>query len=621
MIAGLNKYFVNIPTNNLPKADNYPTLFPELDNDDAPLPKFMSDDTGIDYLTLLNTIFGEENDDGYHIDFNADKWDFAPFVKNGNKSALYFDLSKVYNKNIATYLKYYSLYLLSLRVKPSSVCLKIRQLRKLLMSEMFIESLDVKAKCRSIMTENNVETYIISILETFIDFCIFLTDNFDIDFKVDFDEMINEMKSITTYENKYPLIPWEYFNKMMKVAQEVQVDENKPIIDRIIACALVIQMQSGLRTTDLLSLKIDDLIISKDGDDTVFFLNFYQNKTSKFENESYLEIDVSKECGKAFEMAQNLRFKPKQEYSKFLFILKNGNKVEHASYYRLYHHFMVTYLKDEIIKPWENIEKRKLRVTDDGKACNIAEKQMEAYVPYPHSFRVNICTMITESHMYTRKYCMKHLGHLSAPLDDYYCRPKDRTPEINRQIADIVGNMVRHDVSPIGGRNDGDIMTKNIQKFLGDNGKDVIDKHILPLTDEELVEKLGGRLTFNPVAGGCCIKVGTNSQCNLYGNDNSVNCAYGQCENVYYFFFNLPETVATFRMTVNAYNVSAMKKMTRQMEKTNRSARNLASRIAKELEQLELVKDRIDGFTEKYPQLTPYINDINVIRKEIEIWL
>ena len=74
------------------------------------------------------------------------------------------------------------------------------------MSEMFIESLDVKAKCRSIMTENNVETYIISILETFIDFCIFLTDNFEIDFKVDFDEMINEMKSITTYENKYPLM-------------------------------------------------------------------------------------------------------------------------------------------------------------------------------------------------------------------------------------------------------------------------------------------------------------------------------------------------------------------------------------------------------------------------------
>lgn len=56
------------------------------------------------------------------------------------------------------------------------------------------------------MTENNVETYIISILETFIDFCIFLTDNFEIDFKVDFDEMINEMKSITTYENKYPLM-------------------------------------------------------------------------------------------------------------------------------------------------------------------------------------------------------------------------------------------------------------------------------------------------------------------------------------------------------------------------------------------------------------------------------
>lgn len=620
MIAAFKKYISNIPTDNNSKDDDFPSLFPELDNN-VPLPKFMSYDTGVDYLTLLNTIFCEEKNDGYQIDFNADVWDFAPFVKNGNKSLLIFDLSNFSNRKIATYLKYYALYLLSLRVKPSTVCLKMRQLKKLLLNEMFIETIDLKAKFHSIISQNHAETYILSIADTFIDFFIFIDDNYDIDFKVDFDELRNEMKSITTYENKYPLIPWDYYNKMMEIAQEVQVDETKPIIDRITACALVIQMQSGLRTSDLLSLKTDDLIKSKDGDDTVYFLNYYQNKISKSDNDCYLEIDVSQECGKAFELARALRFTPKQEDNKFLFINKKGDKIEYSTYQRFYHRFMVKYLKEEIVKPWENIEKRKLRVREDGKVCQSGDEQMEAYVPYPHSFRVNICTMITESHMYTRKYCMKHLGHLSAPLDDYYCRPKDRTPEINKQIANIVGNMVRHDVSPIGGRNDGEIMTKNIQQFLDANGEEVIDKHILPLTDEELVEKLGGRLTFNPVAGGCCIKVGTNSQCNLYGNDNNVNCAYGQCENVYYFYFNLPETMSSFRMTVNAYNLAAMKKMTRQMEKTNRTARNLASRIAKELDQLETVKDKIDGFTDKYPKLKPYINDIETIRKEIEIWL
>lgn len=617
MIASLSKYFMNIPEDE--KVLNH-SIICRYDNE-VIFPKFMENTSRIDYRTLFETIFDNESENAYHIDFLSDKWDFYPLVKNGNVSALRINFSEITNINFTLYLKYYAIYLLAIRNKPSSVCLKIRQMIKIFKDISFVETFDISSTFKIIKESDRANSYKISILSNLLDFISFIKDNFGVDYNVDIVKFENDLNGIVADENRYPLIPWEYFNKMMDAALHVMSDENMPLMDRITACALIIQMQSGLRTVDLISLEMDDLVIEKDGEDCVYFINYYQNKTSKMDQDNYMLIDVSESCGRAFEKARELRIKPLDEKDRKLLITKKGKGFSSSNYMRLYHGFMVKYLGDEIYKPWENIEKRKLRVNKYGIPWYYEDELVEAYVPYPHSFRVNICTMITESNMYTRKYCMKHLGHLSDPMDNYYVRPKDRTSEINKKISSIVGNMVRYDVAPLGGRNDGENITKNIQDYLKNGGTKAIEKKILTLSDEDLIRKLGGRLSFNPVAGGCCIKVGDNTKCNLYGNDNNINCAYGQCENLYYFFFNLPETLASFRMAVNAYTLALMKNMNKQAEKSNKSARNLASKLNNEVKQLNTVKHMIDGFDEKYPNLVPYLSKIEDIEKEIKSWL
>ena len=64
-----------------------------------------------------------------------------------------------------------------------------------------------------------------------------------------------------------------------------------------------------------------------------------------------------------------------------------------------------------------------------------------------------------------------------------------------------------------------------------------------------------------------------------------------------------------------------MKDMNKQAEKSNKSARNLASKLKHEVKQLNTVKHMIDGFDEKYPNLVPYISKIEDIEKEIKSWL
>ena len=136
MIASLSKYFMNIPEDE--KVLNH-SIICRYDNE-VIFPKFMENTSRIDYRTLFETIFDNESENAYHIDFLSDKWDFYPLVKNGNVSALRINFSEITNKNFTLYLKYYAIYLLAIRNKPSSVCLKIRQMIKIFKDISFVET-------------------------------------------------------------------------------------------------------------------------------------------------------------------------------------------------------------------------------------------------------------------------------------------------------------------------------------------------------------------------------------------------------------------------------------------------------------------------------------------------
>ena len=95
MIASLSKYFMNIPEDE--KVLNH-SIICRCDNE-VIFPKFMENTSRIDYRTLFETIFDNESENAYHIDFLSDKWDFYPlklrkskcgwgYLKDGNMAIM-----------------------------------------------------------------------------------------------------------------------------------------------------------------------------------------------------------------------------------------------------------------------------------------------------------------------------------------------------------------------------------------------------------------------------------------------------------------------------------------------------------------------------------------------------
>lgn len=614
-----SQYISNLPTTNYSvDLNDYNAI------NNHYIPKFWLKLTGKDYYGILQSLFPNTNN-GYRINFEDDLWDFYPYQNTGNHGLLRISYSSIKCPFIKDSLKFYCIYLLSIRKKPQSICLYVRLIKSV------IDKLNVLTieKLNSLSSEDIIE--IINLRDSNINykkqiyFCIsdyfgFLKNNYDeYDGSIDTKkiESINKNIKAAPIDNRHPLIPWKYFNTILNKSISVYKNKKEPLKYRMMAALIVILSQTGLRIIDALSLTKNCIEECSAPDGTkIHLISYVSHKPSKVDTIISLKCFCNDICYQAIKTLIMLNALTNNQNNDLLFNPDIGsNNTKYRNYVvRLYNSFMVKYLFEEVNKQWEGLDCKPLYVNKKGNIDNT--NYIVGTVPTFHSFRVNVCTMLTESKMFSKTFIRHYMGHLSNEMDNYYSRPKDLTPDINYVSAKALNAIIMDDVIPLGGRNDGNALHLNVIDFIKKNRINIMKED--PIS---LLQRFKGHLSFRALKGGCCIKIiDEDTPCYLNGNKNQLNCAYGVCGNIYHFFYNLPETMAEFRMSVVSYTNAVMLHRDADAERELNRSNYFANRAQEELTQLQELLLNNPQLESEYPELKETILNIDTIKLEINKW-
>ena len=423
-------------------------------------------------------------------------------------------------------------------------------------------------------------------------------------------------------ENKTPKIPDAYFEKIIEVAKKVMKTRKAPFNQRVIACIILIVSQTGLRFTDLVSLKKDALFakkIVKSGLEANY-IEFFTSKPSKDNNNQLkCRIFANELCVKAFKTLQSLRKKSLAKKTEYLIVFEEKQEPS-ENYYPLnysrvashYKKFFYTYLPAESAQEWDGIGKVKY-VTFESRD---AKKETSTFLNIPSfsQYRVQVCTSLFEQNV-PLVYIQKYMGHLTNEMQGYYVRPKDTYQENYAYTEKIIQEIAGEDATPIGIM--GEKLKESIKAFINENKLNIYSDI------EEIVKKFGNKLVIRGKSDGVCIRSKL-ERCSEDSKTNEVMCAYNLCPNLFHFYFMLDVTYNNFKTLQETFSVNQKNGLKKAAQKELHKVKDLIKRkLLPELDELskELGKKGKEEIIKKYPELASIIDNYKGIRKEADEWL
>ena len=144
----------------------------------------------------------------------------------------------------------------------------------------------------------------------------------------------------------------------------------------------------------------------------------------------------------------------------------------------------------------------------------------------------------------------------------------------------------------------------------------------MALTNEEILETLGKKLIVRAKPGGYCIRTGRTCA-EDYKTDQTL-CAYDECPNIYYFYFNLSTAYDDMKESERTYQHAIDSGHKREAEKEKYKIVNIARRrIIPMLDELEriLTTSTPEEIEERHPGMAETIRKKDEIRKEAMKWI
>ncbi len=568
---------------------------------------------------------------GTKIDFKSDVWDFNPYYFGVTDPCLVINYIG-FDEEEKIYTKFYTLFSIMGKKKVSTTHLRVCDIKTVLTSiklkkpHSTLRTITTNDICDVIGGSSCSQTTIHNRYESVFQFYSFIQNNYHIEYPVNLSIIKKkgiEAKGLSkTLSEKLPNIPPDYFRAIVKKSSEVMRDDNADYNHRITAAEIVILSQTGFRIADCLALTTDRLkeITLKDSNLTVNFIHYSSRKPSK-PHDKLLEFDIVSNslCTEAFKMLCKLRKKhPACKKTDFLYLPfyrneENSKKQlpvpRHFFGYRMKEFFM-KYLPEECMREWEGIAP----CVPPGNPNS--RKIKEIYVPDTRQFRVAVCT-----EFYNRGvplvYIQRYMGHLSEYMLGYYVRPTDHSYENAKFSEKIINSIVKDDETPIGFM--GEELKNRMKAFL-ESGNVHVEDGI-----SGILEALGDNVIIRAKEGGNCACIRTSFMpCAFDARSNEALCAYGECRNIYLFYFYADITYNDFMNAVMTYqhNDSIGKRLESQKELMKiKSIVN--RRLLPELDELEkAIKQKgVEKIITQYPTMAAIIPQIEIIRKEANIWM
>lgn len=556
------------------------------------------------------------------ITYSENVWDFNEYYKDINSKDYIIYFNKA-SEDYSDYLKMFVIYKITQKSKVSTIKTRIFCFISIIgaikneqdkpFSLITTDDIKNEIESRNIISSTKHNLYVAAYL-----IYEFIFKNYELSLPVDINELQKksaEDRAISKKEStKIPNIPEDYYSIILTKAIETLDNEKASYNRRMTAGLIIIETQTGLRTQDLLGLKVSDLHEKKlpVSDVMCNYLHFQTRKPSKAHSDM-LEFDIyaSQLCADAFNKMSILRKKCVYKNEPYLYVLdssKNSTNKYPIETNRLrieYRKFFLEELKNLTCEKWEGITP--VNHIQGGKTYKLN-------IPEIRQYRVHLATALYNNGV-SLNYIKKYLGHLSEYMLGYYVRPKNPGHENAKYAERIVKKIAGDDMTPLGSM--GAELKQNLQQFIKEG------KYNVKSDTSKILNDLGENLVIREKGPGlCCIKT-TIIPCKYDARTDKMLCAFGTCPNIFHFFDMINVSYMQFHELQNSYHQNKDNGFKRAAEKELNKLKSFCKgRLTPELDELDrVVKTKgLSAFVKQYPDLQYYATNIDNIRKEIQLW-
>lgn len=579
-----------------------------------------------DYITATLASYGlraTNSEVQQTLDFNDDIWDLSPFFTRGEKapnSTLHFeDIPEEVRNYCKFFLNYFRI---KENAKISTIYLRYTNIKNVIKgiwalnprvqfddidTQMIINYIDSKN-----LANESTRNYYTSIFK-FYDYLIRICD---IPLLVDLELLALKrdkvVMALKKEDNRLPNIPEDVAKEIRFKAISVMRDADAEYGYRLVACAIIMLFNLGVRIGDLLDFRIDNL--KKEATEVngirISYIDYYIQKLSRHNTEAYGHtIFASEECVEAFETMKRIRLtQPVANSSDHLFVYQQQNIDKVLFNRELYPLYMYAFHSDICAT-----DKFHEAFTPNSSYSNKIRYNGPLYYPDTRQYRVYLCTDLYAKGV-SRNYIEEHLKHLSSTMEGYYNRPEDKTPEYIAYAENVLREMLVNKVEPIGLA--GKEIRENIDKFL-------MQKQVNAVKDfDQVLSTLGDKISIRAKTGGFCFKTSL-VPCSQEQGTNKMLCAYNLCPNVYSFYYMLDYTYSQFLGHIEAFEQNYMKGLKNSAEKELVEIKSLIFRaLEPQVKQLEaeILKKGMRQIIEQHQNLIDVITNLESIKKQIVEW-
>lgn len=566
------------------------------------------------------------------IAFNDDVWDFGKYFISNNPAHLRIKFGRI-PEGIRDSVKFYCIYRMlngaQVETIQSEVCVlgsffvRVRELFPEI-NPYALSAEMIKEVTESWKSRTNFYKPLFSLYHLY----SFISVNENLVLNVDFKKFnrmlldASEKSRQAVNYRKTPNIPEIYVRRIERVSLDVLRDTHASFNMRVTAGYLIFSMWTGLRSSELASLKSDALYSEKvnHGKDDAFFIYYSCSKKSRTNHHEYYQSSFCPELAvEAFktivELKKNNRL---TNASPYLFNLLDyqghliNTPICSSSISTYVDVFFTKYLKEECRKEWDGIAPHKSKAYIGDRTHEHPAESIS--VPTPTQFRVHLCSYFY-SHGVDLPFIEINMGHMSCEMAAYYYRKEDETHQKELKTAQtFLKNIIANNYEPIGVN--GSAIKNDIKTILSRTKYDIY-KDI-----EEMAAIIGKRYIIRAKLVGVCVKLAPTT-CATDDVSDKMLCAYGYCKNILHFFYMLDLSYASFKRLIQSYQVNLNgNHINAAQHELKRIKDHIKIRLEPEIEQLEkeIVSKGTRYILSEHPQLKNVVANLDDIKSEIIQW-
>lgn len=589
------------------------------------------------YLNAVKTtnIFEHQ---GTIVTYSSDVWDFNAINDTSKGASEYKITFRNTPEEHIEDLKDTAIIYLKLTGKISSARKRVASIRLFLkwMNENDIYSFDLlTAKdlenyFEEKITERSISTFIVHRVSLKL---FFLYQKLFWGFNA-YDSIEDAFVSNEKFENaarmasRLPDIPKDYFNNFLAECVKFLNDESADLWLRGAACILVLLSQTGLRISEVLSLKINciETIWDSIHGKKLAYLTYPTWKRVRRANvKEIVKTFVNEFTVIAVNTLTTIYAKDRERLGVSFLYLGGSRNLARNHYPVAGSSFSETYLRlgmavnaagfhivDIKNEEWERV----LSVRKITKKSHIQKQYPGTHtimLPKFHQFRVYLCTALYEKGV-SLEYIEEFMGHLSPAMESYYIRPKDSRQENLAAAKKILSGIVTGETRILG---DTQGLTEKIRAFIAQG-------HYNVATDlEEIVNQLSRRIPIRQKTGGVCIKSSMLRECSSDAMTNEFYCAYGVCPNIFHFFYMVDISFKQCQELEETISYNSINGYVKQVEKeTNMFRIVYEKKLVPEFKDLKaMIKTKgADYVRLEYPETAYFVDNIIEVEGIMDKW-